>query len=194
MKKISRRIFLIALIAAFLQSCIPSIHPLYTDDTLVFRQDLVGLFSDVNETWSEEGSEWVFKQSKDGKGYDLTVKDGEATKQFDVHMVKLGQHYFLDFFSSSKETHESAIFALAPNFPAHTFAKIIFTDKGFELRQFNPDWLEKLFKEKKIRLKHEVNSEGTVILTAPSRDLQKFVAKYADNEEALEFVSIFEKQ
>ena len=84
------------------------------------------------------------------------------------------------------DSNEEGLFFLAPTFPAHTFARVVFNDKGFDLLHFNPDWLEKKFKEKKIRLKHEINQQGTVILTAPSKDLQKFVEKYADDPAMIE--------
>ena len=45
---------------------------------------------------------------------------------------------------------------------------------------FDIEWLEQLFKQRKIRIKHEVMEEDIIVLTAPTAELQEFVRKYAE--------------
>jgi len=49
--------------------------------------------------------------------------------------------------------------------------------------RFNPDWLEKLFDENRIRISHE-NVGDQIVLTASTEELQKFIAKYSYDQEA----------
>ena len=45
------------------------------------------------------------------------------------------------------------------------------------------EWIEKLFDENKIRIKHEV-IDGDAVLTASTDDLQKFFTKYVNDKDA----------
>lgn len=208
MKNLNIKFSIVVALICFLSSCIPSIHPLYTDDTLAFKQNLLGAWTESTQSWVDGENEWKFEQAKDDKGYivEVVVED-ELIKRMSVHLVKLGKEYYFDFFPLGLkkptdedpfnfveiDSNEEQLFFLAPNFPAHTFAKVVFHEKGFDLLHFNPDWLEKKFKEKKIRLKREVNQQGTVVLTAPSKDLQKFVEKYEDDSAMIEMKTSFAK-
>jgi len=65
----------------------------------------------------------------------------------------------------------------------NTFAKVIIEDDQIGLSMFNGDFLEKLLKQNRIRIKHE-KVEDSYVLTASSKELQKFVLKYAEDEDA----------
>jgi len=67
--------------------------------------------------------------------------------------------------------------------PVHTFAKLKVTSNQLQINWFDQDWLEKLIKENKIRIHHEYNGDY-ILLTALPKELQKFVTKYVDSEEA----------
>ena len=156
-----------------LQACIPSIHPLYTADTLIFEEALVGNWSDGPDR------QWDFKRGTN-KNYQVIFTENGKPVQYDVHLVQLGNSYFLDFYLDENLNDNY----ITPLIPSHSFAKVIWKEDKMDIYFFDYEWLEKLFKQRKIRLKHEVADDNTIILTASSEELQKFVQKYAHEEAA----------
>ena len=162
-----------------LNACIPSLHPLYTPETLAFRRDL-------NGTWESSDDSgvytWHFEPDEEQKSYSLIFSMEESKKErYEVHLVKLGSHYFLDLYP---DDHQEVQGTLAYSLPTHSFGRIDFGDGQVLISLFDYDWLERLFKERKIRMKHETVDDGTIVLTASSEELQGFVLKYADEAEA----------
>lgn len=170
---------------ALFQSCIPSIYPLYTEDTVVFEKMLIGKWTEDNsDTWVfEQGQNNLFERNKE-KSYRLTYQDEKDKLIFEAHLVKLDKYYFFDFYLLTDENDTPDMQAIAPLVPTHGFAKVEFTNNEMKLLFFNYEWLEKLIKQKRIRIKHETLKGGTVLLTAPTEELQKFVVKYAEEKDA----------
>ena len=210
-------IFAILIFVFLIQSCIPSLHPLYTKDKIVYLEQMEGVWSDqpgdvkiekrqkvmgeeknvvvtINAEETDRPEIWDFR--KDDDGYVLIHQDSKGRKAaFEVFVVKLGDDYFMDFYLSDFPKGESPIPSdvldhkendLAVNhlLPVHTFAKLIVDDNEVKIRMFDPEFLEKLFKQRQIRIKHEVINDDTYVLTAQPEELQKFVEKYADENEA----------
>jgi len=178
MKKIS---FLFVGLMLFLPSCIPSLHPLYTPDTLVFEPALLG-------TWENDDDPFIFKKLGD-KAYLMETKEESGAKgeRYKVHLVKLGEHYFLDFYAYADNDFlsDDEGYGVAAKVRTHTFAKVKWENNQLEIRHFaENEWLEQLFEQRRIRIKHEVLEDGTIILTAGPRELQKFFLKYADDPNA----------
>ncbi|MCB0596409.1 MAG: hypothetical protein H6557_02070 [Lewinellaceae bacterium] len=163
-------------LAAVLPSCIPSLHPLYSEDKLVFRKEILGEWQNGKETW-------VFSQG-DGKYYELEFSDEDEQAEFKVHLVRLGDHYFFDFYNTKNRCSDDDGLAIAPLLATHSFAKVAFGQNDMKLYFFDIEWLEKLFEQRKIRIKHEVMEEDIIVLTAPTAELQEFVRKYAEEEQA----------
>ncbi len=161
-------------LALMVQSCIPSLHPLYTKDTIVFENSLLG-------TWTDNEDTYVFEKWKDN-GYLFTYMDGPDQEQYEVHLVKLGSEYYLDFYSHRKEgLFPGDDAALAPLIRTHSFAKVKWDRKKLEISHFAElEWLEDLFDQRKIRIKHE-RIDDEIVLTAGPRELQKFFLKYAND-------------
>lgn len=188
------------------QSCIPSLHPLYTEDKLVFIEDLLGIWTDeamleaekkLQITFAEDGSNmprmWSFEKGS-GKSYHLIHVEDSLAAAFDVHVIQLGEHYFLDFYrvDASKEEADKYHFPMDVKvntleafhlLPVHTFAKMEITDEHLAIKMFDAEFIEDLFEEKRIRLKHEIVDQQ-VVLTAGPEELQKFVSTYADHPDA----------
>lgn len=194
------RIFIYFLIAIIMSSCgVVSLHPLFTKETLIFRNDMLGEWIDKDS----ENSEWKFEKDddKESPGYLMTyfgekLLSGEKeVYQYDVHLVKLDKHYFLDFERVLTEAEESNYFSnIAPLLPAHSFAKIEFKNNEMVLYFFDAEKLEKLLEQQKIRIKHEKIQGDTFVLTASSEELQKFVVKYASEPEAFEDATVLRRK
>jgi hypothetical protein len=62
------------------------------------------------------------------------------------------------------------------------------------LTEFDNERLIDLFASNRIRLAHEmINEDEYVVITASTDNLQKFVARYANDEDAFEDPVIYEK-
>ncbi len=174
-----RTLIVLSLAIVFiLHSCIPSIHPLYTEDILVFKEALIGVWNE------DDNATWTLRQAGDKPHYELTYADADERSVFDAHLVKLGEHYFFDFYNTSSEWDNKDALAIAPLIPTHSFAKVSWDEGKMTMYFFDVDWLGELFKQRKIRIKHEVSQDGNIILTASTEELQEFVRKYADDEKA----------
>ncbi len=172
-----RNLLLIGLILFLAQSCIISLHPLYTDEVIVYDTKLEGHWKQGPVL--DEGDDFVYWEFQpNGKGYKVTRSIQGDTLVYEGVLVQLGEHLFMDFYRPLKDQDD-----LARVLPTHNFLKVKVSEKELKLTYFDEDYLKRLFKERKIRIKHEqVNSD--IVLTASSKELQQFILKYADDEQA----------
>ena len=183
----TRNLLIIGIIVAFLSGCVVySFYPLYTKDDL-FPNDL------ITGTWiQDEKTEWKFEHAYFGKkvpgnidstSYILTLTEDGEKSEFRIHIILLGGHYFLDFYLEDYLDGQKLTLADFHAVPVHTFAKVEVSDNQLYINWFDQEWLEKLIKENKIRIRHEYNGDY-ILLTAKTKELQKFVTKYVNSEEA----------
>lgn len=165
-----------ALLGLLVWGCLPSVHPLYTEDDLVFREELLG-------TWEDDDNIWTFTKS-DEKEYGLIHIEDADTAYMDAHLVKLGDYYFLDLLLSDPPIENSL--GQMHIISVHTFSKVTFREEGkISIEMFNSDWIVDMIKEGRVRIRHEVREDDDLILlTASTEELQKFVIKYADEPKA----------
>jgi len=187
------RIFsILFVIALFFSGCVVfSFYPLYTEKDLFENDLLTGAWIDDDETiWNFEHP---LRDKKDPDSSDktsyrlkLNYKDSEQDENavFDVRVIKLEGHYFLDFYLEEYGDDDTGL-AEFHLIPVHTFAKVEFSDNKVFINWFDQDWLEKLIKQNKIRIHHENNGDF-ILLTAKPEELQKFVTKYVNSDEAFE--------
>jgi hypothetical protein len=187
--KTTKVILSFALFLFFSGCVVYSFYPLYTEKDLFPNTLLLGKWLD------EDGTEWNFEYAYKGKrvpenmdstSYILTQKykdeEMDDSSEFSVHVIKLGRNYFLDFYMEDYMNDD----LLLKNFhiiPVHTFAKLTVKENKLEIHWFDQEWLEDLLKKNRIRIHHENNGDF-ILLTAKPAELQKFVLKYADDEEA----------
>lgn len=190
------------LVVYLLTGCLPSLQPLYTTDKLVLLNGLTGVWQAENGGTDQNGTSkkpevWTFRKEED-KSYLLIHEDEDGfVAALDVHVVKLGSHYFMDFYPGQLPNDETInsvgkivqdplqmnSFLQLHLLAVHTFAKIELSAKKLKINMFDPDFLKNLLEGQQIRIKHE-KIDDDYILTASSSDLQKFVEKYAEEEEA----------
>lgn len=187
----TRNLVLIAVIVILFSGCVVySFYPLYTEKDLFPNNILTGGWVD------EDGDEWNFEHSYSGEkvpenidstSYDLTFSHGDEKLtdegKFSVHIIKLGGHYFLDFYLEDFNNSGELTLYDFHIIPVHTFAKLTINQDTLKINWFDQDWLENLIEENKIRIHHEDNGDY-ILLTAKSDELQKFVTKYVNSEEA----------
>ena len=184
----TRNVLISFVLILFFSGCVVySFYPLYTEKDLFKNDLLTGNWIDKDSTsWSFEHAKTGSKENMktDSTSYVLIVKDKDNKEsQFSVHIIKLGGHYFLDFYLEDFLDNQDLDLASFHIVPVHTFAKVVINKNQLKINWFDQNWLEKLIKGNKIRIRHEYNGDY-ILLTASPKDLQKFVSKYVDSEEA----------
>jgi hypothetical protein len=175
---------IILLFGLILAGCVPSWNPLYTEKDLVFDPLLVGTWIPVN---AQEGSPeaWVFTKSGD-KLYQLQQTDEEGRKAgFEVRLVKLKDHRFLDLYLTKLESDDVKLNAWAgfSLVPAHLILKVEQVEPTLKIAAMNPDWMKQFLKQHSDAIAHRVVLDGNIILTASTSELQKFVLEHVDEQE-----------
>ena len=157
-----------------LTSCLPSIHPLYTDQDLISDAELVGTWSDKDNMET-----WVLTESGD-KEYKVihSDKDGKSG-EFTARLLRTGGKTFLDL-TPIRATSKSSDFHGSHFLKLHTFVLVSKTSStAAQLSILEPEWLADQLEKKPATLKHEIVG-NEIVLTASSKELQAFIVRHAD--------------
>ncbi|MBN1818107.1 MAG: hypothetical protein JW828_12165 [Sedimentisphaerales bacterium] len=173
--------FWLSFSVVFLVGCVPSLHRLYDDKTIVFDEKLLGRW-----TQEKEDTIWTFEKEGDENVFKLTVVgDNGKRGKFKVHLVKLEGMVFMDMFPGDLDDEKMHELYAIHLIPGHTFLKVIRTETGWNLHMMNPDKIKEMLEEKPDLIKHEILDDGDgIVLTAGTKDLQKFVVQCVKIEEA----------
>ena len=152
------------LLAVLMGGCLPvlSLHPLYTEENVVFKQELLGTWTDPNS----DNNIWQFERNDESKNaYTLLVDFGNhdgAKGLFEARLVKLKDQLFLDVYPAERgfeETMEpleeaakdpnNSIWPLNFLFivPVHTFLKVDSIEPTLQMRLTDDDKMAELLKE-----------------------------------------------
>jgi len=189
MKK--KQILIIASLAILLNAClVKSLHPFYFEDDVIFNTELLGTWIDQDSTvW--EIKQFSLKKDSLDNSYYVSIEDSKSeSSKFNVHLFKLEDNYYLDFFPDELPGNQDGI--LADHFiPTHSIAKLeMKNNEDIKISWFNEEWLGELFTENRIKIAHEemyINEgkkEKTYILTGSTLELRKFLIKYGDDPKA----------
>ncbi len=157
--------------------CAPSLHPLYTDEDLVYDPNLVGVWTEQNDK-----DTWEFIQSGE-KEYTLIYTDEEGKKgEFIAHLLKVDDKLFIDVYPVELKTEQNDMYK-GHFLPLHTFVYISQTEPKPRVSNLEPDWLKKYLEKNPNAIRHEKIND-TILLTAPPKELQKFVLAHLKTEGA----------
>ncbi|MBN1588353.1 MAG: hypothetical protein JW888_02450 [Pirellulales bacterium] len=176
------RLGLISVVAGLLLvgGCVPSLHPLYTEEDLVFDSALLGKWSEKPNA-TKPGATWHFeKDARDPTGYLLkTTGADNRTDMFSAHLVRLGDSLYLDLVPAkpSPGSKRHAMHGLH-YIPAHLFFKVYQVSPEFQWGVMLPAAVNQLLAETPEALKHE-RPDGRLVLTASPKELQEFVQKHS---------------
>ena len=177
-----KRLAIVIMTMTFVASgCIvTSINPLYTKGDLVMNNLLVG--------------EWIGKkalltiQNQNDNSYLINYKDCEdpynapenyascTMADFSVHLLKLGDDYFMDFYPRSYMNSDNLFLGLHIR-PAHSFAKIIIEKDSLKILLFDYSWMANYLENNKGKPDYIV-ADDLITLTASTKELQEFVLKH----------------
>ena len=172
----TRKLILLAGAALLLCSCVPSVNPFYNDKDVTFDAQLLGDWQEKDKPNDPE----IWKFEKSGtNAYHLTVwEPKDKHGQFDAHLFKLKHDFFLDIIPADcNYAPDQAGLVAASMFPGHLLAHVLQFEPELKLAFFDFDWLEKYLEKNPNALAHHKEDKG-MVLTASTRDLQKFVFKH----------------
>lgn len=180
-----------------LSSCtIFSLHPLYEAGDLIEEPELIGQWQETSD-----GKEYIsFEKFKDKK-YLFKYLEKKPDKNsdtevdsvsFEAGLLKVGTHYFLDLYPWYEDGRDESWYLFRNFIPTHAFLKIEWEGQHMILYLFDYDQMTKLFEQNRIRIKHEMVGDF-IVITASTRDLQRFIRKYADDPEAFDDPDYFKK-
>ncbi len=166
-------------VAIVLTACVPSLQPLYTPETTVFREELIGIWKEK----PDDEDSWTFTRGENNT-YNLALREKDASSLFETRLVKLGDHHFLDLYPKGDALEAAKLddFYRASLVPGHLIIKIKLGAK-LEMQLMHPENLEKLLKADPKSLAHTHVESDRLILTATTADLQAFIKKHADSKE-----------
>jgi len=170
------KMLLLAGMLLWLAGCSPpSLQPLFTEQDLVFEPRLTGTWAD-----KEEKVAWAVKRSGE-KSYDaLCTADGEP-HWFKLHLVQLGTYLFLDLTPKEELALKNSFFA-SHWVPTHTFFRVRLDGDRLQVAALEEDYLKALVTSKKTRIGQMLSD--AVVLTGSTRELQDYVLKHAEIQEA----------
>jgi hypothetical protein len=168
MKQIAMWAVLAGMIVTTSCSVTRSVNPLYTSKDLVTDAQLEG-------RWTDEDARDIWEVRQDDDGYVAAELGGAEPETVSVHVVAIGPSRFLDV--APRKTPSLAI-------EGHLFLKVHFEGEELVLQSLDWDWLQD--KAAAAGLTQFEMAEKQRVLTAPTPDLQRFLAMYAEDPRAFD--------
>jgi hypothetical protein len=175
-------------------SCVWSLQPLFEEKDSIFEPGLAG-------TWKTADNEntWTFEKAKNGNEYVLVYRQAEFgpdgpfseeklvpgdTARFQARLGRLGGRLFLDLIPAAEgnpgvrnDLYDWHLIR------AHTVCRVWLEKDELRLDWPDENWLEEAIKSGKVAIAHVRTEDGWVV-TAPTKELQQTVAKFAENDDA----------
>ncbi len=162
----------------FFMGCLPllSLHPTYTDETVIFEEKLLG-------KWYGEDQIWQFTRDGDKK-YNLHVEDEDGQGDFEVHLMQLEGHLFLDLYPGDNEMlANTAVVYRVALIPTHVLLEARQTDNQLILRLVHS---EGILKEDPNALRNEEISDDFFLITDGPEELQRVLIDNLDNDDVID--------
>ena len=183
MAKVKSLVLLFLTVAFLAGGCIvTSLHPLYTQDDIIFDESLVGSWRQKNDNTT-----WMFKKTENNR-YQLFVFDEDGSGEFEACLMRLEEYLFLDLTPAEPENTPLNDFYFLHLVPTHSFMKVELDENTLILGFISLNWFEDLsMKKKDIGVKYEVRDDDMILMTAPTEELKQFVLTNAEKEGFFEF-------
>ena len=166
-------------IALLLMGCpARSIFPLFTQDDLVYKPELVGTWTNENDndlTFQKVGEMNYYKVNALGKN-----GNSEA---YSVRLGQVGKYWFIDSYPTKSGGDHHFI-------ASHIISKIELKGDTMRLSSLEEDWLKEMIDEKKLTIAH-VQRGSDLFLTATTEELQSLILKCAGDEKAFPQPDVF---
>jgi hypothetical protein len=185
----AKKIALVLGFALLLAGCVPepSLHPLITENDVVFDETLVGSWTVVQVNGEAVGHDVAkvivrlkFEKSA-GNTYELVTFDEQGRPaRYKFNLARLGGYLFFDAQPDPPDDDPATHYLYL--MPTHIFGRIWIEGDVVRLAFLDDEWVEKMAKQGRLKIAHE-KVEGDIVLTALTKDLQSFARKYAQDED-----------
>ncbi|MHC5083440.1 MAG: hypothetical protein ACYTET_05820 [Planctomycetota bacterium] len=191
-----QKVLFLSVLVCFV-GCVPSLHQLWTEDTLVYDPHFVGTFNDPDDKM------WTIEGDPEDKLYRITIDEDDDAPDSELiaRLVDVKGHLFFDFYPDGEIV--AGDWTKFHIIGAHLFYKVEKTETGFKLAMMNPDTVNDLLEKDPSLVKHEMvsGSEGDderrAVLTDTPENLQKFLLEgltiekfFADSDDDTELKRI----
>ncbi len=168
--KTTRFLFILPLLVSV--GCVPSLHELYTDQTLVFDLTLAGQWRQRDDDYL-----WEFVPDVEAKSYAVTITEkGKLQSKLTAHLVEIDSQWFFDFYPADDAQIEAGDWLKMHLVAAHLFFRVERDGTAMRLATLNPDIIDTLLKDDPERIRHERLGDRIVLTDKPER-LQAFLAE-----------------
>ncbi len=190
--KTLKYLFVFLSIFLFSSCLVRTIHPLFKNDETVFEPKLIGKWmnKDSSEIW--EFSKYISKDtSKEQNLFRIQIVDSSENINKDTSIFlgmtgKLGKHLFLVKVIDGDELVKKCQLGLKETNQlifTFIFYKVIFRNDSLCLAEMDKEWFNK--NRNKFRIGTVPgDGDGYITITSKTKDLQKFVKKYANDKQA----------
>ena len=182
----------LALLAAVLAACVPSVNPFYMEKDVISDLRLVGTWAEVKEQGTPDV--WAI-EAPTNNAYALTITESDGkVGHLESHLFKLAGQTFLDLTPTECDyaPKQSGV-VNACMLPGHLLARLDLAEGKFHLAFCDPEWVKKYLTANPKAVPHRV-VDGSVVLTGDTVSLQKFVQKYLGKGELFGDGGDFKKQ
>ena len=161
----------ILFVTVLLSGCWPtlSMHPIYTDETLIFEPALLGSWTSLegNRTWSF---------SRNGEnGYKLICSSSEfGTTYFDAYLCDIGGTIFLDIYPDNDAIIDSVYADYLMRL--HSFYAVEQFDPTLKIVALDSDWLRTYLKNNPSEIDCNM-ADYSIVFTSSTEELQTFLRK-----------------
>lgn len=153
--------------------CIPSLNPVYTDETLTFDPALLGV-------WKQPGEKtrWDFAKL-DEKTYRLIYADEKGQQgRFLGRLAKLDGELFLDLYPEEVKMEANGFYKFHL-VPIHTIYRVQKTDGKLALSAIDFRWLDEYLTSHPGEIEF-ATFNGRKMITGPTAAVQKFVLAHKE--------------
>jgi hypothetical protein len=153
--------------------CIPSLNPVYTDETLTFEPALLGV-------WKQPAAKarWDFSKVDD-KSYRLSYTDDEGQQgRFLGRLAKLEGELFLDLYPEEVKMDGNGFYKFHL-VPIHTIYRVKRADGQLKLSAIDFQWLDAYLTSHPTEIE-TATFNGRKMITGPAPAVQKFVLAHKE--------------
>jgi len=168
-------------VAMLLSGCLAiSVYPFYSEKDVSFEAALLGHWTRTTDTKEQ----WTFEKKAE-KAYQLTYTDGEKKYVMDAHLFRLKDELFLDLFNPNGRDD-----VMPPPVPTHLLIRVFQLTPTLRMAALDYEWLSNLIEKDPATVRHhlvvtdEKAQNAQIVLTADTRELQKFIGNNLKTEDA----------
>lgn len=171
-----------------LAGCVGSLHPLYTAESVIDDDRIVGKWVEYDPVFEKHGRSSYVITENGKKAYTVTQTTNNGVSNFDLHLVSVGDMTFWDLHRKMTDAERSAPGSLVR---LHQFIRYELADN--KMRQFVCDVkkFEKTLIAEKVPF---VKKDEQIIITAKTNKLHSFLSKHGKQIFSESFATVFHRK